>query len=172
MKTLLLLLVIPVLALTGCGTVEHTAEVTDPGAFVPDTRIIVSEVSNKTGETFDVDVEQMLRDAMVNQLSKENLLGNAGDPGVISMNVNIIEYRKGDAFKRWLWPGYGSTVLVIEATLLDAAGNVDATAKANRSVDAGGGYTIGAWKKIFDDVSADLVSDLKVSAAGTDAKKR
>jgi hypothetical protein len=85
------------------------------------------------------------------------------------MNVNIIEYRKGDAFKRWLWPGYGSTVLVVEATLLDADGNVDATAQANRSVDAGGGYTVGAWKKIFEDVSADLVSDLKSTVTGVKA---
>ncbi len=80
------------------------------------------------------------------------------------MNVNIIEYRKGDAFKRWLWPGYGSTVLVVEAILLDSNGNIDATAQANRSVDAGGGYTIGAWKEIFTNVSADLVSDLNTNA--------
>ena len=70
----------------------------------------------------------MLRDAMVGELAKENLLGKQGAPGVVSMNVNIIEYRMGDAFKRWLWPGYGSTILVIEANLLDAEGNVDATA--------------------------------------------
>jgi hypothetical protein len=82
------------------------------------------------------------------------------------MDVNIIEYRKGDAFKRWLWPGYGSTVLVVEATLLDVEGNVDASAQANRSVDAGGGYTTGAWEKIFKNVAADLVSDLKVNITG------
>jgi len=85
------------------------------------------------------------------------------------MDVNIIEYRKGDAFKRWLWPGYGSTVLVVEATLLDAEGNVDATAQANRSVDAGGGYTVGAWESVFDDVARDLVSDLKGNIVGTKA---
>ena len=83
---------------------------------------------------------------MESELTKENLLGQEGVPGAVTMDISIIEYRKGDAFKRWLWPGYGSTVLVVEATLLDAEGNVDATAQANRSVDAGGGYTIGAWK--------------------------
>jgi hypothetical protein len=166
----ILLLIVPILFLTACGTVEHNVRVTDEQAFRPDTKILVKDVSNKTGETFDINVEQMLRDAMVNELTKENLLGKVGDSGVISMNVNIIEYRKGDAFKRWLWPGYGSTVLVVEATLLDAEGNVDATAKANRSVDAGGGYTIGAWKKIFENVSADLVSDLKANISGTAVK--
>ena len=165
-----LLLIVPILFLISCGTVEHSVRVSDEQAFRPDTKILVNEVSNKTGETFDIDVEQMLRDAMVNELTKEDLLGKAGDAGVVSMNVNIIEYRKGDAFKRWLWPGYGSTVLVVEATLLDNEGNVDATAKANRSVDAGGGYTVGAWKKIFENVAADLVSDLKANISGVKTK--
>lgn len=165
MKTFLL--AVSILILAACGTVEHSVRVNDEQAFSPDTKILVKNVSNKTGETFDINVEQMLREAMDKELTKENLLGKAGDAGIVSMDVNIIEYRKGDAFKRWLWPGYGSTVLVVEATLLDAEGNVDATAKANRSVDAGGGYTIGAWKKIFEDVSADLVSDLKANISGS-----
>lgn len=165
-----LLLVVPVLFLAACGTVEHSVRVEDVQAFSADTKILVGEVTNKTGEHFDADIEAMLRSAVVTELGDENLLGQAGAPGVVTMNVNIIEYRKGDAFKRWLWPGYGSTVLVVEATLLDAEGNVDATAQANRSVDAGGGYTIGAWEKIFKDVAADLVSDLKVNILGGESK--
>jgi hypothetical protein len=166
----LLLSVFPILFLISCGTVEHSVRVADEDAFGQETRIQVGEVANKTGETFDIDIEAMLRDAMVNELNRENLLGQEDTPGVMTMNVNIIEYRKGDAFKRWLWPGYGSTVLVVEATLLDAEGNVDATAQANRSVDAGGGYTVGAWKEVFEDVSADLVSDLKSAAMGVKAE--
>jgi len=161
-----ILLIFPMLLLVACGTVEHSVRVEDDQAFGADTRVMVGKVANKTGERFDVDIEAMLRDAMVSELAKEGLLGQPGAAGVVTMDVNIIEYRKGDAFKRWLWPGYGSTVLVVEATLLDRQGNVDATAQANRSVDAGGGYTVGAWEKIFKDVAADLVSDLKVNITG------
>ena len=164
-----LFFIIPVLFMAACGTVEHSVRVEDQQAFGAETKILVGEVTNKTGESFDIDIEDILRDAMVSELEKESLLGKSGTPDAVSMNVNIIEYRKGDAFKRWLWPGYGSTVLVIEATLLDKEGNVDATAQANRSVDAGGGYTTGAWKEIFEDVAADLVSDLKVSIKGVKA---
>ena len=167
MKTLILTM--PILFLTACGTVEHSVRVADQQAFTPATKVVVADVSNKTGETFDINIEQMLREAMVKELTTENLLGHAGNPNVVSMNINVIEYRKGDAFKRWLMPGYGSTVLVVEATLLDADGNVDATAQANRSVDAGGGYTIGAWKTIFGDVASDLVSDLKARISGKKA---
>lgn len=164
-----IVLTIAILFLTACGTVEHSVRVADQQAFTPATKVVVADVSNKTGETFDINIEQMLREAMVKELTKENLLGHAGNPNVISMNINVIEYRKGDAFKRWLMPGYGSTVLVVEATLLDADGNIDATAQANRSVDAGGGYTIGAWKTIFGDVASDLVSDLKARITGKKA---
>jgi hypothetical protein len=161
-----LLFAFPVLLLVACGTVEHSVKVEDQQAFGANTKVLVGDVVNKTGESFDIDVEDMLRQAMVDELAGENLLGQEGAPDVVTMNVNIVEYRKGDAFKRWLWPGYGSTVLVVEATLLDAEGNVDASARAHRSVDAGGGYTIGAWEKIFRDVASDLVSDLKSAVSG------
>jgi hypothetical protein len=161
-----LLYIFPLLFLVACGTVEHSVRVEDQQAFGVDTKVLVGDVANKTGESFDIDIEVMLRDAMVNELAKANLLCQQGTRDLVTMNVNIIEYRKGDAFKRWLWPGYGSTVLVVEAVLLDAEGNVDATAQANRSVDAGGGYTIGAWKEIFEEVAADLVADLKVNITG------
>jgi hypothetical protein len=155
-------ILIQILFLTACvGTAQHNVKVHDAQAFSTDTKVILGTVANKTGENFDVDIEAMLEAAMEKKLSGDNLLGQKGDSDLVSMDVSIIEYRKGDAFKRWLWPGYGSTVLVIEATLLDSEGNVDATAQANRSVDAGGGYTIGAWKKIFEDVANDLVEDLR-----------
>jgi hypothetical protein len=157
---------LPVIWLAGCGTVQHSVNVQDEAAFHPETKVAVDVVSNRTGETFDVDVEGLLRDAMNKKLAEQDLTPAPDSQNVMTMNVSIIEYRKGDAFKRWLWPGYGSTVLVVEATLLDAAGAVDATAQANRSVDAGGAYTIGAWENIFDDVAGDLVADLKMKISG------
>jgi len=161
------LAVVSAILLAACGTAQHAVKVEDQQAFRSDTKIMVGEVANKTGESFDIDVEGMLREAMGDELIKQNLLGTQDEPGVVTMNINIIEYRKGDAFKRWLWPGYGSTVLVVEAMLLDNEGNVDATAQANRSVDFGGGYTAGAWKKIFANVAEDLVSDLEKSITGS-----
>lgn len=147
-------------ALIGCGTAQHAVKVEDEQAFKSDTKIVVGEVSNKTGESFDIDIEALFEDALVKELENQALLGQKDDTGAITMNASIIEYTKGDAFKRWLMPGYGSTKLVVECQLLDSEGNVDAVAQANRSVDFGGGYTAGAWKKIFDDVAVDLVSEL------------
>ena len=164
MRSIITLL--PVVWLAACGTVEHSVVVQDEQAFRPETKVAVGEVTNRTGESFDMDVEQMLRNAMLKKLEEQDLAASPASPEVMTIDLSIIEYRKGDAFKRWLWPGYGSTVLVIEATLLDTEGNVDATAQANRSVDAGGAYTIGAWQSIFDDVAGDLVAELKMKISG------
>jgi len=67
--------------------------------------------------------------------------------------------KKGDAFQRWLWPGLGKTVLEVHCELQDGD-RVVGRADAKRTVDAGGGYTIGAWKSIYNDVAADIVEDV------------
>lgn len=36
----------------------------------------------------------------------------------------------------------------------------------NRSIAAGGGYTIGAWKTVFDDVAQEIVKVLKEQLLG------
>lgn len=66
---------------------------------------------------------------------------------------------KGDAFQRWLVPGVGSTVLEVHAELREADRPVGA-AGARRTVDAGGGYTIGVWESIFGQIAGDLTEDV------------
>ena len=57
-----LLLIFPIFFLVACGTVEHSVRVEDEQAFGADTKIIVGEVYNKTGESFDINIEAMFRD--------------------------------------------------------------------------------------------------------------
>lgn len=57
-------------------------------------------------------------------------------------------------------PRWGATVLTVEATLKDND-QIVGKANASRNITAGGGYTIGAWKYVYDDIAADLISDLK-----------
>ena len=78
---------------------------------------------------------------------------------MLTPSVAIEEYVKGDAFQRWLVPGVGSTVLEVHAELREADRPVGAAA-ARRPADAGGGYTIGAWKSIFGQIAGDLTEDV------------
>lgn len=167
--------------LLGCGTIHHTARFDPEFVPEPDTKVEVGEVSNDTGQTYDIDVAQMFRDALLEALEDEDLL--AARPGEhLIVNARIVEYERGNAFKRWLLPGWGTTVLAVEieveqgsadgavlpqvaaaastvipASTAESVGHVD----ARRTVSIGGAYTIGAWKSIMGDVAEDVVDELE-----------
>jgi hypothetical protein len=149
-----------ILLSVGCGTVKHSVDLQEDYAIKTDAKIEVGEVTNGTGLTFDIDIEKLLADALEESLREEKLLSTIpGEPRLI-ITSKIVEYKQGDAFKRWLMPGWGSTVLMIECDLMDA-NDLIGSVKARRTVDAGGGYTIGAWKTIFREVSKDIAKDLR-----------
>lgn len=71
-------------SLIGCGTAQHAVKVEDEQAFQSDTKVVVGEVSNKTGESFDVDIEALFEDALVKELENQALLGQKDDKGAIT----------------------------------------------------------------------------------------
>ena len=156
----ILLSILTIMALTGCGAVQHKVTFQDNYSPQAQTKIEVGQVTNETKETFDVNVEQMLTDAFAEELRKETMLWDGGSDTKLVLSSKIVEYAKGDAFKRWLLPGWGSTVLTIQCDLKDG-NKVVGSAEARRTVSIGGGYTIGAWKTIFASVAKDVVKDLR-----------
>jgi uncharacterized protein DUF4410 len=150
--------------LAGCGSVSHQAQF-EP-TYVPkaDTRIEVGPVTNDTGKTFDVDVSKMLADALTEQLTSDQLLWATPqqETGHLIIATKIVDYDEGDAFKRWLLPGWGSTVLSMHCELKDSAsGKLIGSVDARRTVSFGGALTIGAWRTIFASVAKDVVKELR-----------
>jgi hypothetical protein len=151
------------LAAAGCGAVEHSAQF-EP-TFVPkaDTKIEVGPVTNDTGKKFDIDLPKMFGDALSEELGNKNLLwtqGQKGDHLIIA--TKIVEYDEGDAFKRWLLPGWGSTVITLHCELKQSgSGTLVGSVDAHRTVSFGGAYTIGAWRTIFASVAEDVVKELR-----------
>lgn len=154
------LLGISMIAAVGCGTVEHKLSFQNNYTPTQGTKVEVGKVVNETGQTFDIDIEKMFADAITEALQDEKLIYTDSEGHKLVLTSNIIEYTKGDAFKRWLMPGWGSTKLSIRCDLKDGD-KVVGSADAKRTVDAGGGYTVGAWKTIFASISKDVVKDLK-----------
>lgn len=130
----------------------------------PGTHVELRSVTNVSGATFEVDAVGLLRQAMGKALSDEELAWSTGDsPDHFIVHLEIAEYRPGNAFKRWLLPGYGSTVLAVQGRLTDAStGALAASIKYQRSVHSGGAFSIGAWESIFQAVADDLAQDLKI----------
>jgi hypothetical protein len=106
----------------------------------------------------------MLRNATAAALRDEGIYSpqGTGQPDYL-LALQIIEYRPGNAFKRWLLPGWGSTVLRVHGDLRDARnGAVVASVDHRHSVFIGGVFTIGAWERIFTLVADDIAHDLKI----------
>jgi hypothetical protein len=148
------------LLVSGCGTVEHKVALDNRYSVLPGTKVELGPVKNETGQTFDIDVEKMLADAFSEALKEKDLQWTGGSAPRLVLTADIVEYAKGDAFKRWLVPGWGSTVLVVRGALYDSDNRKVGSVDAKRTVDAGGGYTIGAWERIFRNVADDVVSKL------------
>lgn len=144
----------------GCGVVHHTVDFHKDYTPNAETKIEVAKSTNATGEKFDIDIEGMMTNALVDAFRGEELLWTGNEKVKLTTTCKVLEYKKGDAFKRWLWPGWGATVLEIHCDLTDS-NNMVGTVDARRSVTAGGGYTIGAWEKIFTHVAEDVAADLR-----------
>ena len=145
---------------SGCGTIQHKLVLEKDYQPKPDAKVTVGKVSNDIGKTYDIAIEDMLKKALVDALSDEELLCTDPQKCSLMTNCRILAYEKGDAFKRWLMPGWGSTVLSIQCDLLDSDCKVGII-EAKRTVDAGGGYTVGAWEHVFNHIAFDVVQDIK-----------
>jgi len=169
-RILMAALLIGLLAIifVGCANVQHQARFNKDYIPKENVSIKVAKVVNDTGFEFDVDIEEMLADALEDQLLEEDLLWLGGEEPFLLIESRIIGYRKGSAFKRWMMPGWGATELSIRCELKDDKNNVVGKAAATREVFAGGGYTVGAWQTVFNDVANDVAEDLReqIESAG------
>jgi hypothetical protein len=140
----------------------ETDALSKPGATVE-----LGDVSIKNEDIFEVDAKRMLRDALKKELAKRDILWS-GDQSAerFTLSTQVLNYEMGSAFKRWLLPGYGSTILEVEGELKDRKGTVVATINHKRGVYAGGAFTIGAWKTIFDSVASDIARELDTRIHG------
>lgn len=148
---------------SSCGTVAHKTSVDDAlhdEVDISSVRFSVGTVENKTAKEFDVDIIAMMGDELTRELKEKQLFWEDESEYQVTLDIDIIEYQKGDAFKRWIMPGLGSTILKVQCHVMNKdkrVGSID----AHRSVDAGGAYSAGAWKTVFKSVAEDIVEELE-----------
>lgn len=159
MKRVLLIAAISSI-LCACGTAHVAIQIDDEYRTDDETKVVLGETKNETGNEYDVDITGMLESALEKQLRENKILSSLSDKGNIVIVSRIMEYEKGDAFKRWLMPGYGSTKLSVNSDIKDSQGNIVGSITSKHTVDSGGAYSVGAWEKIFGNVSKDIVKEL------------
>jgi hypothetical protein len=148
----------------GCSTRTAYMPVSGAPEISPESNFRVGEITDRSGFVFPPDedetivLEQAMRGALLKALAAKGALDDKNAQWTIA--VEITEYRPGNAFRRWLVPGMGATRLSAVASVSDGYGRQAARISVSRNIGAGGGYTVGAWKYVFDEVAEEIVDAL------------
>ena len=136
-----LILLIADALLSGCAarqvkSMDGAAADTLPS---PGATVEVGKLTMETSNRFDFNPAVLLNEALTTDLEEEQLLwsGDKTEPRFL-FNAKIMDYEPGNAFKRWVLPGWGSTVLEVHGEIrIPDSGAVAAMINNKRSVVAG-----------------------------------
>ena len=155
-----------VFAMSACGTTSQEAYFSPDFTPAKASKLTVGEISDvapkgNRGDLENFDTETELRNQLLLKLSESGMLSaQTAQPAPYVLNARITDYDPGSAAKRWLMPGYGATELSVECTVYEGDRKVG-TIVARRTVEAGGFYTVGAWKTVFETVADQIVEELQ-----------
>jgi uncharacterized lipoprotein YajG len=164
----LLLFIVVGCLLGGCSTPSAGG----PGKSLslnPDYKYKIKQITVTDSEKHDVDAAKLLQTALENSLSEKGMLSDGASvkPHYL-ISAQILDYDMGNAFKRWLMPGYGSTVLGVHTDVIDSeTGQVITFMEHRQTTAAGGLYSVGAWEYIFATVANDITTDLERKYTGS-----
>lgn len=157
---------------TGCSTKSSFEQANSQITVDKDAKFTCGEVIDNTGFVFkENEAKIVLSDAMRSALTAALQTANIDGSGYI-LQTTILHYSPGNAFSRWLVPGTGKTKLSVLCSVYTKENILVAKIPVERSIAAGGGYTIGAWKYVFEDVSKEIVNLLKEHFLGINRKAK
>jgi len=121
-------------------------------------KVKVATVCNDTHKVHEVDVIGLLWNGIEESLKEKGMLWNEkvqGEPYV--MECHVLYFKEGDMAERFV-PYLGDTVLAVRVELSQGGQHL-ATIESKRKVSYGRGtFTRRAWKKVFEEVSEDIVN--------------
>lgn len=154
--------------LSGCSTPSSGVGPTKNLDLKTGYQYSLDHVSIPLDANYEIDAAGLLREALESSLRGKDLLvdeAHMGNHYVI--NAYILDYEMGNAFKRWLLPAYGSTILSIKTEIIDPQkGSVITELEHRQMIGTGGAYSIGAWNDIFASVAEDIVTDIERKRSG------
>jgi len=159
------------LSLTGCAP-EQPQLVTEPGVSLSGYKsLAVAPAANETGQKFDFDfVGVLTKDLKSALMSKGYDLSdsNVSPPEALIVECSFVNYAPGNAFQRWLLPGWGTTQATVKTTLVDkktgkAVGDMVTTKQVAGGLFGG----VGAYCSILESVASDVATAIDNKIKGS-----
>ena len=157
------------LIITGCAAQTSGTGTGKTLALNQSYKYKIEKIEISEEKNFEVDIKEMLRNSLDKALGDKDLLwqGSSGQQ-YYGISLRIIDYDMGNAFKRWLLPTYGSTVLSVHTDVIDLEKNEIVTYMEHKqTVAVGGVFSIGAWKSVFDNIAKDIATDIERKYSGS-----
>jgi hypothetical protein len=168
-KLLTYLMIFISLVISGCAAQTSGTGPSKTLALDQSYKYKIEKIKISEAKKHEVDAKEILRNSLDKALNNKDLLWD-GSPNkkYYGISVRIIEYDMGNAFKRWLLPTYGSTALSVHTDVIDLEKNAIVTYMEHKqTIAAGGAYSIGAWKYIFNNVAKDIATDIERKYSGS-----
>jgi uncharacterized lipoprotein YajG len=164
------LIIITSLIISGCAGKTSGTGPARTLALEPDYKYRIGEINTSEAKEYEIDTKEMLRRALEKALTEKDMLWNgSSEQKHYDISLRITEYEMGNAFKRWLLPTYGSTVLGVHTDIVDAeTSQIITSMERKQTIAAGGLYSVGAWKYVFDVVAKEIAVDLQRRFSGTE----
>jgi hypothetical protein len=163
-KICLLALISIAVLVSACSSRKGAANIQENDVYTPKPvasspyKVRVVQVCNDTHQVYDVDIIGLLWNGIEDSLKKRGMLwdGKTQDDPYI-MECHILRFKDTDMAERFV-PYVGDTVLVVKVELSQGGKHL-ATIESQRKIALGRGtFTRKAWKKIFEQVSEDVVN--------------
>ena len=161
-KILLMFSLLLLVSFSSACSKSASFDLKDPNAVIaPNSDFMVGEVVDKSGyvpkeDDPQVDLVNSLKNALEKTVESQGIEGDD-----YRIETEILVYEPGNAFKRWLMPGWGSTKFVTKSLIYDKNNTLIATVPVERSIGFGGAFTIGAWKDVIDEVAKEIIFAIK-----------
>ena len=147
--------------LSGCAATSHVAtEIGNRPKLSFPILISVKPCIDRT-ETQVADLGAQATETFQKELNATKEFSVASN-GRYILNCEVNSFLPGNAVKRWVLPGWGTTVGQVAAMIQDSiTGEILIILEGNATVGGGGLYSVGAWSYIVPAAVKDIVNQLQ-----------
>ena len=148
------------LVLLGCAT-QSATHVQQPFEAVKHRAIRIEPCADRTGFMGERDLAGEATRVLTKKIQATQLFEITPDAHLV-LTCDIERFAEGSALKRWVMPGWGSTLVSVAVMVWEKPGdNILSTFRSQSSVKEGGLYTVGADQYILSVAFNDIVDQLR-----------